>query len=103
MPRPIANTLHIDRRAGQIIAQSGDANAQAEIHNADDMMSTKEVADWLGVSEQFLAIRRNQHNGPRFIRVSPRKIMYQRRDVLVWLERRKYASTQDYPRRSAAR
>jgi hypothetical protein len=96
MPRPIAQTLHIDRRAHQIIAQSGDAAG-----NPDDLMSVEAVADWLGVSKQFLDIRRTQNNGPKFTRVSARRIMYQRSDVLSWLEKRKFASTKDYGKRRA--
>jgi hypothetical protein len=91
--------FHIDRRAGQLVAQFGDEASS----NLDDLLTTEAVAEWLGVSKQFLEIRRGQNNGPPFKRISPRKIMYLRSDVLAWLRRRTFASTKDYPKRRAAR
>ena len=56
-----------------------------------------ELAEWLGVSKQFLEIGRGKKSyGPRFIKLSPRKIRYRRTDVLVWLEQRSHASTSEY-------
>jgi hypothetical protein len=49
---------HIDRRAYRIVA--GDAGAD------DDLMSTRQVADWLGISTQWLEIGRCKNYGPRF-------------------------------------
>jgi hypothetical protein len=98
MPRPIAKTLHIDRRAHKIVARADD-----ETRNIDDLLNVTETADYLDVSPQWLAIRRGQNNGPKFKRVSARKIMYRVADILAWLESRTHRSTKEYAKRRAAR
>ena len=74
---------HIDRRAAAIIASSGG--------DSDKLLSTKQLADRLGVSVQFLEIGRSRGRGygPEFERLSPRCIRYRWSDVLAWLEERK--------------
>jgi predicted DNA-binding transcriptional regulator AlpA len=85
---------HIDKRAHQIIALS-----EGE---ADDLLSTKQVADWLCVSIQWLEIGRMndedgaQKYGPPFIRLSTRMIRYKRADVTAWLKKRTHARTAEY-------
>ena len=81
---------HLDRRADAISTQPVAEGPP------DQLLSTKEVAGWLGVSKQFLEIGRGKGYGPRFTRLSPRKIRYRRTDVLVWLEQRSHASTKEY-------
>lgn len=81
---------HLDRRAEEI-AKSPVADGPP-----DQLLSTREVADWLGVSIQFMEIGRHKGYGPRFVRLGPRKIVYRRADVLHWLGTRTHASTQEY-------
>lgn len=80
--------FHLDRRAHQLIEQGAG--------NADDLMSTFDVATWLGVSIQFLEIGRHNNYGPVFVRLSPTMIRYKRADVLSWLQERTYQSTAEY-------
>jgi predicted DNA-binding transcriptional regulator AlpA len=87
-------THHLDRRASVIVEQSQGG--------ADDLLTTREVADWLGVSHQFLEIGRLKSYGPKFVRVSSRLIRYKRGDVLAWLKSRTHCSTGEYLKTEAA-
>ena len=80
--------LHIDRRADQLVQQGGG--------DGDDMLNTTGVAEWLGVSTQFLEIGRHLGYGPRFIRLTPRIVRYRRDDVLDWLRERQHRRTLEY-------
>jgi hypothetical protein len=84
---------HLDRRASDILAQPSAAN--------DALMSTKELATFLRVSDQFLEIARSKNYGPPFVRVSDRMIRYRMDDVRKWLAKRVYCGTAEY--RSAAK
>jgi predicted DNA-binding transcriptional regulator AlpA len=81
--------LHIDRRAEQVAAHGAGAE--------DDLLTTIQVAAWLGVSVQFLEIGRSSGGyGPPFTRLAPRAIRYRRGDVLQWLRERTHARTSEY-------
>jgi predicted DNA-binding transcriptional regulator AlpA len=71
---------HLDRRAAAIAVQDTGAD--------DQLLNTRELAKWLGVSTQFLEIGRHKGYGPRYTRLSPRNIRYKRSDVLAWLATR---------------
>jgi predicted DNA-binding transcriptional regulator AlpA len=78
---------HLDRRAPELIEQgTGDA---------DDLLTTSEVAEWLGVSVQWAEIARHKSLGPRWISLSTRRIRYRRSDVVAWLESRTRQSTRE--------
>lgn len=79
---------HIDRYADQI----ADTVAGAP----DDLLSSTDLAQWLGVSVQWLEIGRVKGYGPAYVRIAPRRVRYRRADVLSWLEQRSYQSTADY-------
>lgn len=85
---------HLDRRADAIIEQSTGAD--------DDLLTTRQVADWCSVSTQFLEIGRVKNYGPKFVRLSPRQIRYRRGDVLTWLKQRTHASTKEYQNQQTA-
>jgi predicted DNA-binding transcriptional regulator AlpA len=85
---------HLDRRADGIVA----VNVGAE----DELLSTRQTADWLGVSTQWLEIGRGKNYGPKFMRVSSRVIRYRRGDVIKWLNTRSHASTAEYCRHAKA-
>jgi hypothetical protein len=93
-PTVSGRTHHLDRRASAI-AEQGQGGS-------DDLLSTSEVASWLGVSHQFLEIGRLKNYGPTFVRVSSRMIRYRRGDVLAWLKSRTHASTAEYRKTEAA-
>jgi predicted DNA-binding transcriptional regulator AlpA len=81
---------HLDRRAADL-AERGAAGG-----NPDDLLNTTEVAEWLAVSTQFLEIGRHAGYGPRYVRISPRRVRYRRADVLAWLQTRVHSSTAAY-------
>ena len=87
MPKPskdkgqhvkVRDRLNLDRRAHQIMSAP-----LADGQNADDLMTTGEVALWFGVSKQWLEIGRcKKHRyGPPFVQISPRNIRYRRDKV----------------------
>lgn len=77
---PKGRRHHLDRRAHSLAEQGPGA--------ADDLLNTRELAVWLGVSILWLEIGRNKNYGPRFMKLGPRMVRYKRRDVLSWLDAR---------------
>lgn len=65
------------------------------------ILDTEQVADWLGVSVQFLEIGRSKGYGPSFVMLSARRIGYQRSAVRAWLKERTFACTSQYAERPA--
>jgi predicted DNA-binding transcriptional regulator AlpA len=79
---------HLDRRAADLAA--------AGAGNPDDLLSTSDLAEWLGVSVQWVEIGRSKGWSPPFIKLSPRRIRYRRESVLEWLRARSFVSTSEY-------
>ena len=63
--------FHLDKRAALILKATADADAE-------DLLSPKEAAVELGVSEVWLAKRRLHGDGPPYERLSPHCIKYRR-------------------------
>jgi predicted DNA-binding transcriptional regulator AlpA len=84
----IAVLHHLDKRAADLIA--------AGAGSPDDLLTTIQVAVWLGMRAQTLEIWRCQGKGPPFVRLGPRCVRYKRSIVLAWLFERKCASTAEY-------
>jgi predicted DNA-binding transcriptional regulator AlpA len=80
---------HLDRRADRIAAEG-------EAGGADDLLTTRQVADWLGVTEQWVETGRTKGYGPSFVKLSSKIIRYKRDAVLKWLRARSHASTAGY-------
>lgn len=88
MAKTATKNHHLDKRAPRMLADAeGDG---------DDLLSTRETAQWLGVSEQWLELGRSKNYGPRYTRLSPRMIRYRRKDVWAWLKSRTHKSTAEY-------
>jgi hypothetical protein len=85
----VPRSFHIDKRAGEILAAGHHGND-------DQLMTTEQTAAWLGVSTQWLEIRRCNGGGPPFERISARTVRYRRDKVRHWLDQRSYASTKAY-------
>jgi hypothetical protein len=79
---------HLDRRAARLAALA--------VANNDKWYSTAALADWLGVSTQFLEIGRHRGYGPPFKRVTPKMIRYRHGDVMAWLNERSHVCTSEY-------
>lgn len=80
---------HLDRRAQKLIDEEKNSNP-------DDLLNTRQVAEWFGCSEQWLETGRIKGFGPKFIRIGPRQIRYRKKDVLSWLADRCHQSTSEY-------
>lgn len=85
---PAPKTLHLDKRASAILASSAGDD--------DDLLSTRQMAMWLQVSEQWLEIGRHRGYGPPFERLGPRLIRYRRGKARKWLDQRSHFSTAEY-------
>jgi hypothetical protein len=77
----------IVRRAHRLIA--------ANFH-PEERITTKELATWLGVSEQMLEINRHNGVGPTYERVGPKAIRYRIGTVLTYLKSTQHKSTSEY-------
>ncbi|WP_369722913.1 helix-turn-helix transcriptional regulator [Bradyrhizobium sp. LLZ17] len=84
--KPLGKLL-IDRRAHRLV--------NADFHR-EEILTTKELAAWLGVSVQFLEIGRTRGYGPEFKRLTDKIIRYRVGDVIDWLKSRTHACTSDY-------
>src|SRR6266700_2021234 len=91
-PRSNGRRLHLDRRAGSL------ANA-AHDGGDDDLLTTMQLANWLGVSEQWLELGRSKNYGPPFQKLAPQMVRYQRGSVKAWLKQREFTHTAQYVER----
>ena len=72
--REMRERLHLDRRAS-LLAKVGEEGG-----SGDDLLNTTQVAEWLTVSTQWVAIGRNNGYGPPFVKLGG-KVRYLRSDV----------------------
>ena len=93
---PTQNKFHLDKRAGKLL----DADPAPEAD--DQLLTTREVAAYLGMSEQWVTLGRSKKYGPPFVRVGTRRLRYKKSAVRAWLESRTYSSTAEYPAGEAA-
>ena len=56
--------------------------------SVQEILSEREVSNWLGVSEPTLFRHRRDGTGPKFIRLSERRIAYRRSAIEEWLRTR---------------
>ena len=85
----IPQRLHLDRRAHAI--------AERIAHLPDDTtLTTVQVADWLGVSAEWLQIGRHKGYGPPFAKLGPNLIRYRVSEIRRWLDERIHRRTLEY-------
>jgi predicted DNA-binding transcriptional regulator AlpA len=91
-PHPVPKKLHIDRRAHEVRLDG----------NGDELLSTVGAAAMLGVSTQWMCKARSLGYGPRWVKLSARRIRYLRSEIFRWLQERTHAHTKEYtePRRN---
>jgi hypothetical protein len=95
MPIKPRKTHHIDKRAHALVTPASE-------DKSDDLLTSQELAAWLGVSRQWVEIGRSQGYGPKYVEVAPHSIRYRRDDVNKWLNARTYSCTADRKRRVEA-
>lgn len=59
-------------------------------------LTVEQAADYLRVSKNYLDKLRVSGNGPDFVRLGRRKVLYRKADLDRWVEKRIYASTSQY-------
>jgi predicted DNA-binding transcriptional regulator AlpA len=64
-------------------------------NTAQEILTEREVSDWLGLSEPTLFRHRRDGTGPTFIRLSARRVAYRRSAVEAWLSDRENQSIAD--------
>jgi predicted DNA-binding transcriptional regulator AlpA len=89
----MTGNYHLDKRAHDLIARGAP-------QDPDQLLSTIEVAQWLGCSRQWLELQRMKGGGPQFLRISRRRIRYRRSDVAGWLSQRAHSQTGEYENRT---
>jgi predicted DNA-binding transcriptional regulator AlpA len=86
---PPPRKFHFDKRIDSIVDAPG---------SDDDLLSTAQVAAWLGVSVQWVDIGRSEGYGPPFQKLGPHIVRYHRGAVRAWLLARTCYSTSEYAR-----
>jgi predicted DNA-binding transcriptional regulator AlpA len=62
-------------------------------HSTDEILTKRQVCNWLGVSEPTLFRHRRDGTGPKFIRLSARRVGYRHSAVEAWLRQREQHSS----------
>jgi hypothetical protein len=78
---------HLDQRSGHL------AEYGAMHGNSTDALTTKQLADWLGVTEGTIEQARTRGEGPPFVIVVD-QVRYLRETVIAWLRARQTLKTQ---------
>jgi hypothetical protein len=73
-----------------------DAVLAADAGDDDELLTTKQLAEWLQVSTAWCEIGRCKNYGPPFRRLARAVVRYRRGDVRRWLDERFHANTTEY-------
>ena len=57
-----------------------------QLQKLREILSERELSDWLGISQPTLSRLRRDKTGPAFVRLSARRIGYRRNAVEAWLK-----------------
>src|SRR5262249_14136855 len=93
--------FHLDNRIDQILA-FGPPGIRHEPAD-DDLLSSTQVAAWLGVSVQWLELGRSRGYGPDFEELAPHMIRYKFGNVRKRLKSRPTVSPEKGERRGACK
>jgi predicted DNA-binding transcriptional regulator AlpA len=63
-------------------------NEQIALQKLRAILSERELAEWLGISQPTLSRHRRSGTRPAYIRLSARRVGYRRDAVEAWLKRR---------------
>jgi hypothetical protein len=86
-----AGSQHIDRRAGRLLAEPISEGPD------DELLTTKQMSEWWGYSEQWFEIARHKNKGPRFVVMGDgRGIRYRRGTARAYLRKREHQGTAEY-------
>jgi hypothetical protein len=83
--------FHLDKRADALATHPAATEGSDE-----DLLTTQQTANWLGVSAQWLEAGRVKDYGPEFVRLAPQIVRYTRGKVRVYIDERRHANTREY-------
>ncbi|MHA7828924.1 MAG: helix-turn-helix transcriptional regulator [Roseovarius sp.] len=63
----------------------------------DAYLSCEQVAEFTGLSRSFFEKLRVRGDGPPYCKISPRRVLYARKDVIAWIEGHRVQSTSEEP------
>jgi hypothetical protein len=95
IPQDSDRRLHLDKRAEALVVAAPEGSD-------DELLTTIQLAGWLGVTAQWVELARAGGYGPAFTRIAPQAIRYKRATVVAWLKDREHKRISDYadtPRR----
>ena len=64
------------------------ARERNEFQKPREILTERELSDWLGISQPTLSRHRRYGTGPAFVRLSARRVAYRRNAVEAWLNER---------------
>lgn len=64
------------------------ARERNEFQKLREILTERELSDWLGISQPTLSRHRRYGTGPAFVRLSARRVAYRRNAVEAWLNER---------------
>ena len=82
-------TLHLDKRAGMLLANAPEGSD-------DELLTSQQLANWLGTSRQWVELGRAKGYGPPFVKLAPCVVRYKRSAIVEWLSKREHKSTAEY-------
>jgi predicted DNA-binding transcriptional regulator AlpA len=85
-PEVTGKKHHLDKRADAIADDHSEGDP-------DDLLTTRELALWLGTTEQWCESGRLKGFGPPFVKLSSKLVRYRRSDILQWLRSRTQRAT----------
>lgn len=65
--------------------------------NSNFLLSSDQASEWLGLSKSTLAKMRLRGDGPKYIKLGPRRVAYRKLDLEIWVAERSFRSTSQYP------
>ncbi|WP_299478093.1 helix-turn-helix domain-containing protein [uncultured Roseibium sp.] len=66
---------------------------KSRLYETSPKLTTRDVADYLGLAVSTLNKMRLSGNGPTFIKLGPRRVVYDLQDVEAWVAARRRKST----------
>ncbi len=82
----------------EVTKQNIDVGAEQQLQNIEgtpSLLTTKQAAIWLGYKPRMLEARRLKGDGPLFVRVSARAVLYRLEDLRNWVNSRLRSSTSE--------
>lgn len=62
-----------------------------------DYLSCEQVSEYTGLSRSYFEKLRVRGDGPPYCKISPRRVLYGRKDLIDWIERHRVHSTSEQP------